>query len=73
MVKNCCKEKSRISGFNDSILMGLGQTQHQHPAVHTGGAYRGGSVAVAVAISDMLPYVDRLHMTHKTRHMTHDT
>ena len=32
-----------------SLLMGLGQDQQQHPAVNTGG----GSVAVAVGVTDM--------------------
>ena len=46
--------------------MGLGQDQ-QHPAVHTGGLVEGGSVAVAVGISDMR------QVTGDKRHMTVDT
>ena len=53
-------------GLCNSLLMGLGQDQ-QHPAVHTGGLVEGGSVAVAVGISDMR------QVTGDKRHMTVDT
>ena len=36
-----------------SLLIGLGQDQQQHPAVHSGGLAGGGSVALAVDVSDM--------------------
>ena len=36
-----------------TLLVGLGQEQQQHPAVHTGKLAGGGSVAVAVGVSDM--------------------
>ena len=35
-----------------SLLLGLGQGQHQHPAVHTGKLAGRGSVALAVGIID---------------------
>ena len=34
--------------------MGLGEDQQQHPAKHSGGVSRDGSVPVAVGVSDML-------------------
>ena len=45
------------------LLMDLGQDQQQNPAVYTGG----GSVVVAVAVSDMW------HVTCDPRHITRDT
>ena len=42
-----------IVGLHNSLLMGQGQDQQQHPAVHIGGISRGGSVALAVGVSDM--------------------
>ena len=35
------------------LFFGEGQDQQQHPAVHSGELARGGSVAVAVGVSDM--------------------
>ena len=49
MVESCRSENSWFFGLRDSLLMGLGQDQQQHPFVHTGG----GSVAVAVGVIDM--------------------
>ena len=46
-------EKSRFFSPCNSLLMGLGQDQQQHPTVHIGGISRGGSVAVAVGVRDM--------------------
>ena len=34
------KKESRFLGLHDSLLMGLGQDQQQHPAVHSGGVKR---------------------------------
>ena len=45
-----------------------------HPTVHSGGVTRGGSVAVAVCVSDrwhMTLDLERWHMTQDTGHMTH--
>ena len=53
MVENCHAKKKFFLGLCDSLLMGLGQEQQQHPAVHTGELAGGGSVAVAVGVSDM--------------------
>ena len=35
------------------IIVGFKSNQLQHPAVHTGGVSRGGSVAVAVGVHNM--------------------
>ena len=51
--KNCCTKKRVDFGSLQLIMMGLGQEQQRHPAVHTGGVSRGGSKAVAVGVSDM--------------------
>ena len=40
-------------GLCNSLLMDLGQEPQQHPALHSEGLAVGGSVAVAVGISDM--------------------
>ena len=40
-----CKKKNRS--------LGQGQDQQKHPAVHTGELAGGGSVAVAVGVTDM--------------------
>ena len=37
--------------LGNSLLVGLGQEKQQHPAVHTGGVNKNGSVAVAVALA----------------------
>ena len=44
---------NRCPGPGYSFLMGLGPDQQQHHAVHTGELAGGGSVAVAVGVSDM--------------------
>ena len=48
--KIAAQKKRGFLGFHDSLLMGLVQDQQQHPAVHTGGVIRGGSVALAFGI-----------------------
>ena len=53
MVKNCRAEKSNFFGLHYSLLMHLGQDQQQHPTVNRGGVSKGGSVAVAVGVSDI--------------------
>ena len=40
-------------GLRNSLLMGVGQDQQQHPAEHNGGVSRERVVAVAVGGSDM--------------------
>ena len=47
------EEKKDFGVFRYSLLMGLGQDQQQHPAMNTGELAEGGSVAVAVGISDI--------------------
>ena len=42
-----------ILALNNPVMMGLGQDQHHHPGVHTEGVSRGGSMAVAVSVSDI--------------------
>ena len=44
--------KKIIFGSLQAILVGLGQDQYQHPAVHTEELAEEGSVAMAVGISD---------------------
>ena len=40
-------------GHCNSLLIGLGQEQEQHPAMHSGGVSKGRSVAVVVGVSEM--------------------
>ena len=54
MVKNRRAEKKFFSAYHcHSLLMDLGKDQHQHPTVHSGELAGGGSVAVAVGVSEM--------------------
>ena len=47
--------------------MGIGQDQQQHPSVLSGGLSRGGSMAMAVGVSDMQ------QVTGDMQHVTHDS
>ena len=54
--------------------MDQGQDQQQHPAVHSGDLPGGGSIAVAVGVSDMRQVTGHIqHVTCDMRHLTPDT
>ena len=48
-LKTALWKKNRFLGLCNSLLMGLGQDQKQHPAVHTGGISKG---TVRVCVSE---------------------
>ena len=51
LYKNCRRKNVKFLGLCKTLLMGLGQDQQQHPAGRE--LAGGGSVAVAVGVSDM--------------------